>query len=358
MIVSMIIPTRNRSQELAVTLDKIAAITEDEFDGKVELIVIDNDSEQRLDVPTQLSNGVVVHSVVLDENQNTAARNIGAQLATGDWLLMLDDDSSPINAGAFRNLEHVPDEIGAVGGEILLPNGSHEAGGLPEVIVGCGCFIRRELFLQVGGYDQSFGFYAEEYDLCARIIAEEWRVIHDRSFLFEHRKVQQGRDFSEIIYRLTRNSAWVMARYAPADIRQQQVQNEIDRYRQIALKENAVDGFERAMHELDATLHSQPMCPLSQTQWDRFTGSAAAREGLCAAIPDGIQSVQIVGDAAAKGRAVVEDEIHRRGIQILDASAEIQVVGSLSPGVILDLQQRNPQAVSPWDWYTQASIPL
>ena len=352
MNLSFIIPTRNRSAELAHTLKQLSQLALDSFDGGAELIVVDNDSHEQIKIPGQLENGMRIHTIALDQNLNTGARNIGAQQASGDWLVMLDDDSSPLSGSDWSMLARLPSDVGAVGGEIVLPDGSHEAGGLPEVVIGCGCAIRRELFLELGGYDQHFGYYAEEYDLCARIIKHGSRVVHSRALRFEHRKVQQGRNFKDIIYRLTRNNAWIMARYAPEAIREAQIQVVVDRYCAIAEKEGVLAGFERAMSELDATLGSQERSPLSDVQWDRFIGRAAARSKLHAQFSNGICTVEIVGGANAKGRREIEQELRVMGFEVVETGGDVQIIGSLSPGVILDLHNEFPQAVSAWDWYS------
>ncbi len=50
------------------------------------------------------------------------------------------------------------------------------AGGVPGVFFNCGAFIRRDAFLNAGGFPIDFDYYVEEYDLCCRLWRDGWRV--------------------------------------------------------------------------------------------------------------------------------------------------------------------------------------
>src|SRR6185503_611566 len=109
--------------------------------------------------------------------------------------------------------------------------------------IGCGVAIRLRSFLAAGGYDPTFDYYAEEYDLAARFILAGYRIVHDRRFRVMHEKVTQGRDFNRIVHRLVRNNAWVAQRYAPIEHREAEINETISRYGRIAVKENAAAGY-------------------------------------------------------------------------------------------------------------------
>ena len=100
-MISYIIPTRNRHQELAKTLDAIDRLGRQIGMGGAEVIVADNASDTPVRLPEQLPCGTGVRTVRLDENSGTAARNIAARHADerSDWLIMLDDDSAPLDSG-------------------------------------------------------------------------------------------------------------------------------------------------------------------------------------------------------------------------------------------------------------------
>jgi hypothetical protein len=225
----------------------------------------------------------------------------------------------------------------------MLPTGKREAGGLPEVFTGCGVAIRRAVFNDLGGYDPSFHYYAEEYDLSARIIVAGFRIVHDRRFRVLHHKDVAGRDMNTILARLVRNNGWVMQRYAPGAIRERFIRDTIERYGSIAVKENARDGFALGLDELSATLDDQPRREMTMEQWDRFTGLAHARVHLGDALgaapwSAAMRSIAVV--ARGKNGWAVEQALRELGWQVADEAASgacpIAVIGTLSPGPMLD----------------------
>ena len=76
-----------------------------------------------VDPPRRLANGLPVQLVRLEQNLGAAGRNAGAQVANGPWLIMLDDDSWPLDTGFIAALDGLPEDVAAVGGHIRLPDG-------------------------------------------------------------------------------------------------------------------------------------------------------------------------------------------------------------------------------------------
>jgi len=342
---AFIIPTHQRPRELRETLERLGALPIACWGPDPRVIVIDNASDPPAEAPPRLANGLRVELLRLDENRGAAARNAGAEACDADWLVMLDDDSSPLVCDLAGVLAAAPDDVAAIGGEITLNGGGREAGGLPEVFVGCGAAVRREAFVRLGGYDASFGYYAEEYDLCARLIADGSRVAHTRSIRFEHRKSDTGRDFARILARLVRNNAWVIRRYAPDAVLRQAMRTMLDRYRRIAERERVPEAFESAEDEARRTIGAQARAPLDDAGWDRFTGLSAARRGLAGAFAPGA-GVRLVD--RGKGDDLVERAAIEAGCCITEAPGTLELIGTLSPGPLLDALARRPSALAPW----------
>jgi glycosyltransferase involved in cell wall biosynthesis len=343
-------PTRNRPTILAETLRALAMLPRHE----AELIIVDNASDVAVDAPPRLGNGLPIEVVRLPENRGTAARNAGCERAvarTGGsarddhWIVMLDDDSSPVSLEFHPLLGTVPTSTAVVAAEVVLDDsdgkGRHEAGGLPEVFVGCGAAIRASVFVGLGGYDPAFDYYAEEYDFCARVLLAGMRVQYDRRYVVKHRKVSAGRDMHRIIGNLVRNNGIVMARYAPDAVRGRMIEEQVARYGRIAATESALAGYERGVRELRERLPHQPRTPLPAQGWKRFTGYAAVAEHLqhCRARP-GWGAVAIVEQG--KHADVLEQALRDAAIPVANdaAAADTLVVGTLSPGPMLDAQSQ------------------
>lgn len=342
---AVIIPTHDRAALLQSTLDCLGSVRFRSLTA--EVVVVDNGSRTpiRRDMATSLENGWPVTVVRNEDNLGAAGRNLGCQHTAARWSLMLDDDSAvPYDgAGPLEDLVRWADgeaDLFAIGGRITLPGGRHEAGGAPEVFVGCGALLRTDVFLQLEGYDPAFEYYAEEYDLCARAIAAGWRMVHDARLGVLHRKSAVNRDLNRILRLLVRNNGWVAARHAPDGLIDDEVMRLVERYGRIAVKEGAEAGFEIGLDELRATLDRQKHRPLTPEQYDRFRGTSAVRAWLTREIHrTGATRARIV--APGKGVGVVESVLRECGVDVDKnaAGCPCAVIGSISPGPIEDAMQ-------------------
>ncbi|MEO1511843.1 MAG: hypothetical protein AAFU70_07215, partial [Planctomycetota bacterium] len=250
-----------------------------------------------------------------------------------------DDDSAPeVHAGAISAaLARQGPEVAAVMADIHLPaSGKRESGGLPEVFIGCGVAVRRDAFLEAGGYDESFHYYAEEYDLAARFLLSGAQITFEPAFVVRHEKATKGRDFGVIIRRLVRNNGWVAARYAP-DLEMAGTYQEVrTRYRTIAERENVLDSYERGLNDLTRSLKTQPRRPMPPAIWDRFTGMAHARDALDRAMRDKpFASAAIVGQG--KNAWAVVTALDEWSVTLREPTdADTWVVGTMSPGPMID----------------------
>lgn len=357
MLFSIVIPTCDRPEMLRLTLDWLSRLDGGRIAaaGGGEVVVVDNASRVLPQIPERLGNGLPARLVIREENEGAAGRNAGVQCARGDWVVMLDDDSHPLDVGFVDELVCAPEDVGAIGAEIVLGDGSRERGGLPEVFVGCGVAIRRGVYLKEGGYDPSFGYYVEEYDLAARMILAGWRVVHSRGFRVLHRKVEAGRDMNRILRMLVRNNATVERRYAPGDLCDGAVARMVDRYRSIAEVEGANEGFARGVAELRTSMVMRERREMSDAQYDRFTGVAAARVRLGEVmwLMD-VDRVSIVG--SGKNDWVVRQVLDEIGVEVVERGRgeRALVVGTMSPGPMLDgvdaFGGEGLPVVGAWSW--------
>lgn len=358
-MISYVLPTHNRPAVLVETLAALAALPRHD----AQVVIVDNASSPPALPPRSLANGIAVEVVRLDSNTGAAARNAGVRRArqlaeTADaaephWVVMLDDDSAPMDTGFLSVLASAPRDVAVVGAEVFLPplpdeTTRHEAGGLPEVFIGCGAAIRAEVFERLGGYDAAFDYYAEEYDFSARVILAGMHVVYDRRFKVMHRKVESGRDLNRIIGNLVRNNAWVMARYAPDDLRDAQVQAQITRYARIAEKEHATAGYDRGLAELRETLTRQQRRPMPLPLWRRFTGYQAVADQI-----GRMGGASALGTVAIIGRGKNVEEIEQAladaGVPMVPdpTRARTHFVGTLSPGPMVDACERTTSHTAP-----------
>lgn len=347
-MITYILPTRDRPERLTLTLARLGSLKghPDPAPGYPpgEVIIVDNASQFPPTPPETLANGLRVRTIYRTTNEGAASRNIAVRQANpaSEWVVMLDDDSYPVDTGFIRRLLKAPAEVAAVSADIYLPGlARRESGGLPEVFIGCGVAIRRQVFLDLGGYDAGFDYYAEEYDLAARMILAGYRIAFDPWFRVEHHKVAEGRDMSTILARLVRNNGWVMQRYAPEDLRRGQIREQRQRYRRIAQKEHATPGYIRGLRELRATIRAQHRTPMPRHLFERFTGVSHARDALAVAYRNRPFPRVTLADEGKNGW-VVRRALAELGVAIVEpgASSDAVVIGTMSPGPMLDSYER------------------
>ena len=178
MRISIIVPAFNEELLLAASLGAIqeASAAFAELGWMVEIIVCDNNSpDQTAEIARRAGAQVVFEAV----NQIGRARNAGAAVATGDWLVFVDADSHPSR------------ELFAEAAETILA-GETVAGGVTirldepklatvvaagawnclsrtrKLLAGSFIFVEAAAFRSVGGFSHEW-FAAEELDLSRRL---------------------------------------------------------------------------------------------------------------------------------------------------------------------------------------------
>lgn len=380
---SLIIPTRDRCAELDDTLARIACLKDA---VSREVIVIDNGSTDA--TPLLRGRWPEVRWIDAGSNLGAAARNLGAAAARGDVLLMLDDDSWPEEGtidGLVRLFAQAP-RLGAAACRVRLadPPHRHDAGGVPGVFFNCGGAVRRTAFMDAGGFPIDFDYFVEEYDLSCRLWRHGWRVDACGDLLVWHRRTATNRDNNRMLRLLVRNNLWLWRYYAPPARRGSLIAATIERYRRVAERENARDGFLRGLLEGGRRPPSRAdrCAPLTDSQFDGLMGLATARRMLNEWIDArGIrraaiwrrgksceQIVELLRRADVHVSTVYDDHVERRGwmgIPVRHAHLPVRsdardwdgiVVGSLSPGVAEDwsddcaaaLPGSEPVNLAPW----------
>ncbi|MFM2196962.1 MAG: hypothetical protein RLZZ505_394 [Verrucomicrobiota bacterium] len=186
---SVIICTHNGGGRIAGCLRAIA----DMDGGPFETIVVDDGSD---DDTAQIvaENFPSVRLISIPPSGLSAARNIGADAATGAILAYTDDDCEPDREWLVRlGKAFLNPEISAAGGPNLPPPARtpieaviRSASGAPshvllddtraEHLPGCNIAVRREVFQSVGGFDPVFRTAGDDVDFCWRLSDAGYRL--------------------------------------------------------------------------------------------------------------------------------------------------------------------------------------
>jgi len=192
---SVVIPTCNRHEQLFDALGKLAHYSSEEWQQQsvfgVEIIVANDARESDLE-PLLAANFPSCVYVEGPHRGPAACRNKGAAVASGDWLVFLDDDCIPESGWleaysaecAHADVLEGRTSPCGVRNRVDMECPANEAGGY---LWSCNMAIRTEVFRQMGGFDESFPFAAfEDMDLHFRLLdaskvvkfVPEARVLH------------------------------------------------------------------------------------------------------------------------------------------------------------------------------------
>ena len=175
MFFSIIIPTYNRQETLAICLDKLKRSIQ-QFDDFEVIVSDDGDVTKTINI---LKDKLEHVSFLQGPRKGPAAnRNNGAKNAKGEWLIFLDDDCIPdtdLLNGYKMEVEKYA-SIKAFEGRIYVNNKRtrldeespvNETGGL---FWSCNIMVESELFNNIGGFDEDYPYACmEDIDLRERI---------------------------------------------------------------------------------------------------------------------------------------------------------------------------------------------
>jgi glycosyltransferase involved in cell wall biosynthesis len=162
---SVIIPTYNRLNTLPKTMDTVLAQTFTDF----EVIIADDGSTDETASWVNAVNDKRVHYFVQQNKGVCAARNLGASIAKGEYLVFLDSDDFVTQSW----LSHFYEEICTSSAEVVyckrIINGQTTNGTGYQGFLAGTFAIKKKLFHDIGGYDE-FLKYGENTDLRWRLI--------------------------------------------------------------------------------------------------------------------------------------------------------------------------------------------
>jgi glycosyltransferase involved in cell wall biosynthesis len=180
MKLSIIIPAFNEEKELPLCLTSVEqtlANADADFSGwAFETIVVDNNST---DATGQIGRDAGVKVVFEPVNQIAGARNAGAAVADGDWLLFIDADSR-LHAQTLREtLAAIETDRYVAGGCIVAMDPTPWWGAVMLVVwntisrtmrwaAGSYLFCRADAFNEIEGFSDDL-YAAEEIDLSQRL---------------------------------------------------------------------------------------------------------------------------------------------------------------------------------------------
>jgi GT2 family glycosyltransferase len=213
--IAVCLVTRNRANTLR---DALASVMSQSHRPD-ELVVVDNASA---DESLAVARATGAHVVARDRNIGCAAgRNLAAQQSTCDLVFFFDDDAVLSRDAVEQALAVAIAHPAAI---VVAPRIlEEEQAGLSvwaDAVVPCAtftgtCVMRREEFLELGAYPETFVYGAEEHDFGFRVLDAGRDILYAPSIVVHHRPGTAGRDVhSEVRAKLT-NHVYVRWKYLP-----------------------------------------------------------------------------------------------------------------------------------------------
>ncbi|MCC6312616.1 MAG: glycosyltransferase family 2 protein [Thermomicrobiales bacterium] len=232
-VVSIVIPVHNQSSLTRNCLDTL--LTPGNITAPHEIIVVDDGSTD--DTAEMLTRyGARVRAPQISPNVGfSGACNTGASLATGDFIMFLNNDTLPqpgwLDALVTYANQHPAAAI--VGSKLLYPDGSvqhagvaftqdgyphHLYAGFPadhpavnvsrafKAVTGACMLVRTPIFRAANGFDRVFVNGWEDVDLCLRLVAQGHEIHYCRESVVYHLE-SASRD-SESPREIQNRTAW------------------------------------------------------------------------------------------------------------------------------------------------------
>lgn len=225
--ISIVIPVKDNQTGITRLIDALLANTAPEH-YPLEVIIVDNNSQDP--VITQDQSKFSVRVVCCKRPGPAAARNTGAAIASGEWLLFLDSDCIPTATTISGYLTGSTSYIAFAGGvsaysentlsryyisqEILIPPEANDSVRIrPDYLVTANCLVYRQAFKQVAGFDETFDLAGgEDIDLAFRLL-EVGELQYQFDSVVLHEFTDSLSDFIVRFYRYGIGNALVAKKY-------------------------------------------------------------------------------------------------------------------------------------------------
>lgn len=227
MRISIIVPTCNRNDALAICLEQLLVSLSRVQEIQIEVIVTDDGLQTNA---RALISEKYQWVTWLDGPKRgpAANRNNGAKLAKGDWFIFLDDDCIPheLILSEYIKVIHSSTNVEVFEGSIL-PDGEKKSSldYAPINLTGgnlwsCNFCISRRLFFEIGAFDERFIYpHMEDIDLKVRLtnIDKQIQFVPNASVVHPWRRLARGYKLGiyqemYLFFHIKHNKAYSMAK--------------------------------------------------------------------------------------------------------------------------------------------------
>lgn len=210
---SIIIPTYKRKEHLVKLLDSL----EGKIGEDTEIIVVEQVKNHKGEFISKAKElGFTLYHIYLDKASTPRAKNVGAKKAKGEYLIFFDDDVIVKTSPELFEKSFKSRIVAAVNGRSLAVGQIEESkrkdtgkitllgkftdgysSKIPqeiETLIGCNMCWKRDVFLDLKGFDEQFTGNAlrEEADLSLRARDNAYKILFDPRVEVLHVRAESG----------------------------------------------------------------------------------------------------------------------------------------------------------------------
>ena len=243
---SVVINTCNR----ATSLDKTISALFQQACPQMEIVVVNGPSTDNTEqILSKYADRI--KTLRCSEFNLSVSRNIGIAASSGDVVAFIDDDAFPEPFWAERLLAaYTSNDVGAVGGHVFdqtgidyqatniicdrygsaWPKEKHDPSDLYSfphafkfsALIGTNSSFRRDVLLEVGGFDEEYEYFLDETDVCVRVIDAGYKVVQIDHALVHHKflpsHMRNARKATVHHYPILKNTLYFALRYASPQV--------------------------------------------------------------------------------------------------------------------------------------------
>lgn len=185
---SIVIPVKDNQKGIDSYLKRFFE-THSKSDFPKEIIIVDNNSSPAIELkPEYLNSGLPIELIECRKIGPASARNMGAKIAKGKWLLFNDSDCIPTKSILKGYLKADNNSVAYAGNikslnddklskyyesqEILIPLKTYDENGnfVPQYLITANSLIWKKAFTEIGGFDERIAIAGgEDVDLGLRL---------------------------------------------------------------------------------------------------------------------------------------------------------------------------------------------